>query len=67
MKIFVYEGKGIYLTATVVIVAENKKDAEKLLRERFEKERGMNIDSDYKFKEHPVNREGVVYFYNGDY
>lgn len=66
LKAYVYEGKGHYLGAQLVLLAQNKAQAEAMAKQEFEKN-GLQVRDTDRIKELPIREPGVLFFNNGDY
>lgn len=63
-KIYKWNGRGVYLGAVVIVLADNKKDAKELIETELNKNRLSLNDSD-KIEE--ITNSKIIYFYDGDY
>ncbi len=66
MDIYVFEGEGVWLQASVVIVAPSDADAQ-IKAIKWAEAQGVKPDTLKLASIHAIDEPGVVYGWNGDY
>ena len=68
MKMYKWEGKGVYLGATMIVCAEYEIDAELLIeKERIDNSLGESWKETEELEVIEISNDKVIYFDNGDY
>lgn len=64
MKVYIYEGNGVYLAATIVVVAKDIDEANGLISTKLE-EFGLQMEG--TTKEHKIKGAEIIFADSGDY